>query len=119
MTRIELDGGKYTVVHDNGAGLHALRYGSPWLNLTGDGLVLALSQEIESLRDECRRLTDRNEALEGLRPHWAKGYSSDSMAAQSATGALSQLWKTLGAHDQTQAMTKLRELVAKTETPAS
>ena len=50
MTRIELDDGKYTVVHDNGAGLHALRYGEHWRDMTGDGLVLAMAQEIEDLR---------------------------------------------------------------------
>lgn len=50
MTRIELDDGKYTVVHDSGAGLHALRYGEHWRDMTGDGLVLAMAQEIEDLR---------------------------------------------------------------------
>ena len=50
MTRIELDDGKYTVVHDSGAGRHALRYGEHWRDMTGDGLVLAMAQEIEDLR---------------------------------------------------------------------
>lgn len=50
MTRIELDDGKYTVVHDSGTGLHALRYGEHWRDMTGDGLVLAMAQEIEDLR---------------------------------------------------------------------
>jgi len=50
VTRIELDDGKYTVVHDSGAGLHALRYGEHWRDMTGDGLVLAMAQEIEDLR---------------------------------------------------------------------
>jgi hypothetical protein len=49
LTRIELDGGKYTVTHRSGTELQALRYGEPWRDLTGDGLVLALCQEIESL----------------------------------------------------------------------
>ena len=51
-------------------------------------------------------------ALEELRPHWAKGYTSDSMAAQGATGALQSLWKMLGAKDQTQAALKLNALLA-------
>jgi hypothetical protein len=46
MTRIDLEGGKYTVIYDNGR-LSALRYGEPWRDLTGDGLVLALVHEIE------------------------------------------------------------------------
>lgn len=50
MTRIELLGGKYTVIHDQGTGLRAERYGEPWRDLTGDGLVLAMAHEIEALR---------------------------------------------------------------------
>lgn len=110
MTRIDLDGGKYTVLHDNGADLHALRHGGPWRDLGGDGLVLAMVQEIEELRDKCRCLTDSHSALEQQRPYWAKGYSSDSVAAQSATGAISQLWELLGANNQTTAITNLRSL---------
>lgn len=48
-TRINLDGGKYAVIHDNGADLRAERYGEPWRSLTGDGLVLALAQRVEEL----------------------------------------------------------------------
>jgi hypothetical protein len=50
VTRIDLENGKYTVLHDNGAGLHALRYGEPWRDMVGDGLVLAMAQEIEELQ---------------------------------------------------------------------
>lgn len=46
---IILEGGKYTVLHDNGFGLRALRHGSPWREMTGDGLVLAMAQRIEEL----------------------------------------------------------------------
>jgi hypothetical protein len=49
LTKIELEGGKYTVIHDNGANLHALRHGEPWRELVGDGLVLAMAQRIEDL----------------------------------------------------------------------
>ena len=48
--------------------------------------------------------------LEEMRPFWAKGYSSDSMAAQSATGALSSIWSYLGVQDQTACMDALEEL---------
>lgn len=44
--------GKYTVRAKNGEGLHALRYGEPWRDLVGDGLVLALAQEINELRKQ-------------------------------------------------------------------
>lgn len=45
QTRIELEGGKYTVCHTNGADFHALRHGAQWRDLTGDGLVLAAAQD--------------------------------------------------------------------------
>lgn len=48
-TAIALEGGEYAVLHDNGANLRAYRYGAPWRDLTGDGLVLALVQRIEDL----------------------------------------------------------------------
>lgn len=51
MTKIELGNGKYTVIHDNGRGLHALRYGEVWLNLAGDNLVMAMAYEIEELKE--------------------------------------------------------------------
>lgn len=54
-------------------------------------------------------------ALENLRPHWAKGYSSDSVAAQTVTAALSQLWGILGAANQTEAVQYATALQAKLE----
>lgn len=51
-TIIKLEGDKYTVMHDNGRNLRALRYGAPWRSLVGDGLVLAMAQEIEELRKD-------------------------------------------------------------------
>ncbi len=52
--------GKYTLIHENGKGLRALRYGEEWRDLTGDGMVLALVQEIESLRDDLAKLEESN-----------------------------------------------------------
>lgn len=62
------------------------------------------SSEVISLREQV-------EVLQSMRPHWAKGYSSDSMAAQGQTAALSQIWSLLGVSDQTACMEKLRSLV--------
>lgn len=56
-TRIELEGGKYTVLHKCGLNFRALRYGEEWRDLTGDGLILALVQRIEELEEtqkECK-----------------------------------------------------------------
>ncbi len=49
-TTITVDNGKYTVLHEHGMNLRALRYGEPWRDLTGNGLILALVQEIEQLK---------------------------------------------------------------------
>lgn len=56
QTRIELQNGKYTLIHDDGANLRALRYQDPWREMPGDGFVLALAQEIESLREQVKLL---------------------------------------------------------------
>lgn len=48
-TTINLGDGKYTIQHEDGANLRALRHGEPWRELTGDGMVLALVQRIEEL----------------------------------------------------------------------
>ena len=61
MAKIELDGGKYTVVNElsEGGGFYALRYGRVWSNLAGDKLALSMFHEIERLRNrlsECESL---------------------------------------------------------------
>ena len=53
-------------------------------------------------------------ALEKLRPLWAQGYSSDSIAAQAKTNALSSIWSYLGVQDQTACMAALKELKGET-----
>lgn len=57
MTEVNLEGGKYIVKHENGANLRAERYGEPWRDLCGDGLVLALVQRIETLEELRPRLS--------------------------------------------------------------
>jgi hypothetical protein len=42
---------KYTVVQDANGGVRALRHGEEWRNCVGDGLVLALAQEVRRLRE--------------------------------------------------------------------
>lgn len=64
-----------------------------------------------AVRDAERRATRAEVTLEALRPHWAMGHTSDSVAAQASTTALSELWLLLGVTDQTAAMARLRELV--------
>ena len=50
MDRLHLDVERYTVVLAESGFLYALRDGEPWRDLAGDGLILALAQEIDRLR---------------------------------------------------------------------
>lgn len=75
-----------------------------------------VNPEVDRLAVENAGLREQVEYLESLRPHWAKGYSSDSIAAQTSTSALVELWKMLGVKNQTMAVQRLRELVSQ-ETP--
>jgi hypothetical protein len=62
------------------------------------------------LEERIKKLEDELSHLEEMRPFWAKGYSSDSEAAQASTGALSSIWRCLGVKDQTACMYALEEL---------
>lgn len=62
-------------------------------------------------KSELEKLQGQIDHLESMRPHWAQGYSSDSIAAQTSFSALNQLWQLLGVNDQTAAVEKLKELV--------
>jgi len=75
-----------------------------------EALLHAAQAHANKLAAENKALRDQVERLEKLRPHWAKGYTSDGVAAQCATGALQSLWDLLGAKHQTEAMQKLRAL---------
>lgn len=50
MLRVDVGGGKYTVIQDDTGRLTALRYGEPWRDCCGDGLILALAYELEEAR---------------------------------------------------------------------
>jgi len=59
LLRVSVYNDKYTVIQEEDGSLRALRYGEEWRDLCGDGLVLALAQEVDSLREgkrngECR-----------------------------------------------------------------
>lgn len=56
---IELDDGKYTVVLHEDYTFEALRYGEPWRDLTGDGMIFSMFLEIRLLRSKLEDL--RNE----------------------------------------------------------
>lgn len=68
------------------------------------GLVAAL----QSASADAANLEGKNRALESLRPHWAQGWTDDSVAAQASAAALADLWRALGATNQTEAMERAR-----------
>ncbi len=49
--------GKYTVKQDATGRLTALRYGEPWRDCCGDGLIYMLAAEVETLREQLARVT--------------------------------------------------------------
>lgn len=49
MISHEFSDGKYVVTFDDDSRLSATRYGETWRELTGDGLVLAMLQEVDRL----------------------------------------------------------------------
>lgn len=66
---------------------------------------------IDSMESHMLYLSERNKTLEKLRPHWAQGFSDDSIAAQCSIGSLAQLWDLLGVKSQTTAVLKVRKLM--------
>lgn len=74
--------------------------------------LLALTEEVGDLRSENRRLQQSIEVLEGFRPHWAKGYTDDSVAAQTYMTATMGMWEALGVGNQTEAIQAIKDLIA-------
>jgi hypothetical protein len=79
----------------------------------GDARDAAL--RIEELEGKIAGVERAKDALEGLRPVWAQGWTDDSMAAQASGNALAQLWEMLGVQDQTQAVATLKALTEQLE----
>jgi allophanate hydrolase subunit 1 len=69
--------------------------------------ILNLNQRIADLQSEVTAANNVVASAEAHRPLWAMGYTSDSIAAQSTSAALTQIWKAIGAKDQTDAMRRL------------
>lgn len=54
--------GKYTVIFEGGK-LRAERHGTPWRSMTGDGMVLAMLQEVDDLKAKVEELSCREHDL--------------------------------------------------------
>lgn len=78
-------------------------------------LIEPVEEYISVAEQEICELRLSVKTLEDLRPHWAKGYSSDSMAAQASTAALSDIWTAIGASNQTECMDKIASLLEKSQ----
>lgn len=53
---VSVDNGKYTVIMEANGRMHALRYGEPWQDLSGNKLVYCLAAEVEALRNALHSL---------------------------------------------------------------
>ena len=51
MIRETVGDGKYTIIFEDSGSMRAKRYDEEWRDLTGDGMVLAMLQEIEHLKE--------------------------------------------------------------------
>ena len=79
------------------------------LNMKGGIPVVEGAKLIRQQADKIAELEKQNEALEQLRPYWAKGFSNDSVAAQCTVSAMSELHKLLGVNNQTDAVIKIKQ----------
>lgn len=62
MIKHDVYDGKYTVVFDDtpdNVKFYALRYGEPWRDLIGDGLILAMLHEIDTLKEKLKGATSK------------------------------------------------------------
>lgn len=66
--RIEVEGGKYTIVAGNDGSLRALRYGEAWQDLTGNKMVYCLATELRDARAEIQALRESAPAALALDP---------------------------------------------------
>lgn len=116
--QMDFNDGKYTVISDNGR-LTALRNGEPWnRDITGDNLIywmlveaIRLKEERDASAAKLANVEGQLAAVERLRPMWAQGHSTDSVAAQVSAAALTSLWDLLGVGNQTSAVVKLKQLL--------
>lgn len=69
--RVETCDGKYTVVLPDNGGLKALRYGAPWRDLVGDGLILSLAFELDEAR---KRIAELEQTVEGYDGRWVENH---------------------------------------------
>lgn len=72
---------------------------------------VAINMIQQFINDKVKVYKDKIEYLEKQRPHWAKGYTSDSIAAQTTTIALQEIWDLLSVDNQTDAIQQLKDIL--------
>lgn len=70
-----------------------------------------LRGQISQFGEQLLELQKQNAVLERMRPAWAQGHDTASIAAQVNTAALCELWALLGVTNQTAAIARLHELL--------
>lgn len=86
--RVTIRDGKYTVVLPVDGKLHALRYGQPWRDCVGDGLILSFAQEVERLRDALKLAETIIDAHESYSmPKWIRSMRAEIKVALASPDA--------------------------------
>ena len=88
--------GKYTVQQDDGGRLTALRYGEPWRDWCGDGLIYQLAAEVQNLREEFAESRSRARKLENfIKEYETKPSTQAALVISSQRDRLNELGKEL------------------------
>ncbi|AQQ02427.1 hypothetical protein B0E33_01480 [Roseibium algicola] len=69
------------------------------------------AEYVEELNSELEWARRANAGLEQLRPVWAEGWSSDSMAAQASANIISDFYELLGVDNYHDAKNRLKYLL--------
>ena len=56
MIKHTVGDGKYTITFDDAGKLTATRYGCEWRDMCGDGMILAMLQEIDDLKNKIEQM---------------------------------------------------------------
>lgn len=70
------------------------------------------SPDVIAMRQEIAKLSATVDTLRDLQPAWVQYGDSDSITRYHQANAIATLWKMLGATNQSEAVTRLRSLIA-------
>jgi hypothetical protein len=117
LLRVSTSDGKYTVIQHESGGVVSLRYGEPWMHVTGnpgDNLILALAQDLDDARkqavehekdaDAWTRVSmqiqhQKNKFARALRWVFKNGMHPDHSRPQHVNEAFNEAWEGHRAND--------------------